>query len=176
MEHNGRNPDELRIVTACGPIVASSEAEAQERAAEISERIPTEAAIVNMSAHWNVDLSRLPPETRLSELGDVEGTRGMVELYRADGDPTLAVVARQYLNMASQDAFVGTPAKVADTLQWLFEDGRIDGFQFSPQWYAPDYYRTIVDLLIPELQRRGLVRTNYSGRTLRQHLAQNTPN
>lgn len=176
MEQQGRDPSGLQIISACGPIVAPSQAQADERATEITERIPTEAAIATMSGHWNVDLSRLPPETRLSELGDVEGTRGMVELYRADGDPTLAEVARQYLNMASQEAFVGTPAKVADTLQWLFEDGRIDGFQFSPQWYAPDYYRDIVDLLIPELQRRGLTRTSYTGRTLRQHLAQNTPN
>jgi len=83
-------------------------------------------------------------------------------------------VASEYLNMAGQDAFVGTPAKVADTLEWLFEDGQVDGFQLSPQWYAPDYYRDIVDLLIPELQARGLVRTEYSGSTLRDTLAQNT--
>jgi FMN-dependent oxidoreductase (nitrilotriacetate monooxygenase family) len=174
MERYNRDPADLRIITACGPVVAASEAEAQERAAEISERIPVEAAIANMSGHWNIDLTRLPPDTRLSELGEVDGTRGMVELYKANGDPTLAEVASEYLNMAGQDAFVGTPAKVADTLEWLFEDGQVDGFQLSPQWYAPDYYRDIVDLLIPELQARGLVRTEYSGSTLRDTLAQNT--
>ncbi len=172
MEANGRDPATLQIITACGPIVAPSEAEAAERAAEISERIPPEAAIANMSAHWNVDLKAYHPDTPISALGDVDGTRGMVELYRDRGDPTLAEVAGEYLNMASQDEFVGTPAKVADTLQWLFEDGQIDGFQLSPQWYAPDYYRSIVDLLVPELQRRGLTRIGYTGTTLRDHLAQ----
>lgn len=175
MAAHGRDPARLQIIAACGPVVAASEAEARERAAEISERIPVEATIANMSGHWNVDLTRYPPETRLSELGDVGGTRGMVEFYREQGDPTIAEVARTYLNMSSQDGFVGTPAKVADTLQWMFEDGRIDGFQLSPQWYAPDYYRDIVELLIPELQRRGLTRTEYRGTTLRDLLAQDTP-
>ena len=45
-----------------------------------------------------------------------------------------------------------------------------DGFQFAPTYYAPDYYRTIVDLLVPELQRRGRVRTGYTGGTLRENL------
>ncbi len=171
----GRDPASLQIISACGPIVAASEQEARERAAEISERIPIEAAIANMSGHWNLDLTKYPPGTRLSALGDVDGTRGMVEMYKADGDPTLAEVAKTYLNMAGQDPFIGTPAKVADTLQWLFEDGQIDGFQFSPQWYAPDYFRDIVDLLIPELRKRGLTRTAYRGSTLRDHLAQDAP-
>lgn len=173
MEAYGRDPSELKIITACGPIVAATEAEARDKADEISERIPAEAAIANMSGHWNVDLTQFPPDTRLSELGEVEGTRGMVEQYKADGDPTLAEVAKEYLNMASQDLFVGTPSRVADTLQWMFEEGQIDGFQISPQWYAPDYYRDIVDLLIPELQKRGLTRTHYrDGATLRQLLAE----
>lgn len=77
--------------------------------------------------------------------------------------------------MSGQDAFVGTPTEVADTLEWLFNEGQIDGFQFSPQWYATDYYRDIVELLIPELQRRSLVRTSYRGHTLRELLAQNIP-
>lgn len=175
MAANGRDPAKLQIISACGPVVARSEAEARDRAAEISDRIPVEATIANMSGHWNVDLTRYPPETTMSQLGEVGGTQGMVEFYRDQGDPTIAEVARSYLNMASQDAFIGTPAKVADTLQWLYEDGRIDGFQISPQWYAPDYYQDIVELLIPELQRRGLTRTEYRGATLRELLAQDTP-
>jgi alkanesulfonate monooxygenase SsuD/methylene tetrahydromethanopterin reductase-like flavin-dependent oxidoreductase (luciferase family) len=99
----------------------------------------------------------------------------MLEMYRDNGNPTLGEVAKQYLNMSGHDAFVGTATKVADTLEWLFREGQIDGFQFSPQWYAPDYYRDIVDVLVPELQRRGLTRTKYRGGTLRDMLAQDTP-
>ncbi len=173
MEAYGRDPRELKIITACGPVVARTESEARDKADEISERIPVEAAIANMSGHWNVDLRKFAPDTRVSELGEVDGTRGMVEMYKADGDPTLAEIAKQYLNMAGQDAFVGTAVQVADTLEWLFDEGQIDGFQLSPQWYAPDYYRDIVDLLIPELRKRGLTRSSYTdGATLRQLLAE----
>ncbi len=175
MVDQGRDPEQLKLITACGPIVAATESEARDRAAEITERIPVEAALANMSGHWNVDLTKFDPSTRLSELGEIEGTRGMLEMYRDNGNPTLGEVAKQYLNMSGQDAFVGTAVKVADTLESLFREGQIDGFQFSPQWYAPDYYRDIVDHLIPELQRRGLTRTNYRGGTLRDMLAQDTP-
>ena len=175
MERHGRDPSDLQVIVAWGPVVASTEGNAVTRAAEVSDRIPAEAAIATMSGHWNVDLRTYPPDTRISELGDVEGTRGMVEGYRDAGDPTLAEVAKSYLNMASQRPFVGTPAQVADTMQRLFEEGGVDGFQLSPQWYAPDYYRDIVDLLIPELQSRGLARTRYTGTTLRDHLTQTTP-
>ncbi len=175
MEAHGRDPGALKIITACGPVVALTRSEAQDRAAEISERIPIEAGLATMSSHFNIDLTGFDPDTRLSELGDVEGTRGMVELYKGSADPTLAEVAGQYLNMAAQDAFVGTPSDVADTLQGLFEDGLVDGFQLTPSYYAPDYYRDVAELLVPELQRRGLTRTAYRGDTLRETLAQATP-
>ena len=171
----GRDPELLQIINACGPVVAPTTSEANDKASEIAERIPAEAAISNMSAHWNVDLSEFAPDTRLSELGDVDGTRGMVEGFRDAGDPTLAEVARTYLNFSAQSGMVGTPATVADRLQELFEEGGVDGFQFSPQWYAPDYYRDLVALLIPELRRRGLVRSAYSGVSLADHLSQRSP-
>jgi alkanesulfonate monooxygenase SsuD/methylene tetrahydromethanopterin reductase-like flavin-dependent oxidoreductase (luciferase family) len=55
---------------------------------------------------------------------------------------------------------------VADVLQHLLEEGGGNGFQITPAWYAPDYYRDIVDLLVPELQKRGCFRKKYSGRNL----------
>lgn len=122
--------------------------------------IPVDATIANISGHWNVDLRR-PPDTRLSELGQIEGTRSVVEAYTADGDgPSLAEVASHYLNIAGQESFVGTPEKVAETFQRRFKEGAIDDSKPSPQWYAPDYFWDIVDLLIPELQRRGVTRTS----------------
>lgn len=76
-----------------------------------------------MSGHWNVDLTKFDASTRLSELGEIEGTRWMLEMYRDNGDPTLGDVAKQYLNMSGQDAFAGMAAKVADTLESLFREG-----------------------------------------------------
>lgn len=95
MQQHDRDPETLKIITACGPIVASTASEARDKAAEITERIPIEAALTTMSGHFNVDLTRFSGDTRLSEFGEIEGTRDMFEMYRDDGDPTLVEVAKQ---------------------------------------------------------------------------------
>jgi len=64
---------------------------------------------------------------------------------------------------------VGTPVQIADTLQEWFENEAADGFNILPPW-LPTGLNDFVDLVIPELQRRGLFRTAYEGRTLRENL------
>lgn len=64
---------------------------------------------------------------------------------------------------------VGSVEQVADQLQLWFENGAADGFNVLPP-YLPGSLDEIVDLLIPELQRRGLFRTEYEGHTLRENL------
>ncbi len=64
---------------------------------------------------------------------------------------------------------VGTPVQIADTLaEWFMNEGA-DGFNILPPW-LPTGLTDFVDLVIPELQRRGLFRTEYQGRTLRENL------
>jgi len=63
----------------------------------------------------------------------------------------------------------GTPAQVADTLEEWFTSGAADGFNILPP-YFPGAFADFVDLVVPELQRRGLFRRAYRGTTLRDHL------
>ena len=63
----------------------------------------------------------------------------------------------------------GTPQRIADTLEEWFVDGAADGFNILPP-YFPDGFADFVDLVVPELQRRGLFRYEYQGTTLRNHL------
>jgi alkanesulfonate monooxygenase len=66
-------------------------------------------------------------------------------------------------------AFVGTPASIADEMQaWIEEDGS-DGFNILFP-YLPAGLDDMVDRVVPELQRRGLFRTEYEGATLRENL------
>jgi alkanesulfonate monooxygenase len=65
---------------------------------------------------------------------------------------------------------VGTPTQIADQLQLWFENGAADGFNVLPP-VLPASLDDFVDLVIPELQRRGLFRTAYEGKTLRENLA-----
>jgi alkanesulfonate monooxygenase SsuD/methylene tetrahydromethanopterin reductase-like flavin-dependent oxidoreductase (luciferase family) len=64
---------------------------------------------------------------------------------------------------------IGTPADVADTMQAWFEQGAADGFIIQPP-YLPGSAEDFVDMVVPELQRRGLFRTAYEGDTLRANL------
>lgn len=169
----GRNPRQLRILWSASPIVAPTEPEARERQAEIADRIPLEASIAMMSGHLNVDLSELDPETRLSVIeNEVDGTRGMFDMWRRnDEDPTIAEAARRYgAGGLGRSALIGTPEQVADQMITLLREGGGHGFQLTPPYYAPDYYRDLVDLLIPELQRRGVYRTSYRRETLRERM------
>lgn len=167
----GRDPYSLKIVFTHGPIVAPTTEEATEIRAEVLARPGYEADVAALRSAAGFDVSQLPPETRLSEILDqVSGMRGPFEQAVANDDPTLAEFAARFRNMVADDRFVGTPSEVADQLEELMDFTDCDGFQFSPVYYAPDYFRTVVDHLIPELQRRGRVRTGYAGSTLRENL------
>lgn len=175
----GRDPKQLRVLWSASPIVAPTEAEARARHAEIAERIPIEAALAMMSGHLNVNLSALDPSTRLSEIEErVDGTKGMFAMWQRSGaDPTIAEAARRYGSGGlGRNTLIGTPVQVADEMIELLAEGGGHGFQLTPSFYAPDYYRDIVELLVPELQRRGVFRTSYGpGETLRARMGGGLP-
>ena len=166
-----RDPYGLKIVFTHGPILAATTDEAQALQGEILARPGYDADISAIRAAAGFDMSDLPPDTRLSEIIDkVTGMRGPFEQAVARDDPTVADFARNFRNLAADTRFVGTPTDVADELEVLMDTTDADGFQFAPTFYAPDYFNMIVDQLVPELQRRGRVRTGYAGPTLRSNL------
>jgi alkanesulfonate monooxygenase SsuD/methylene tetrahydromethanopterin reductase-like flavin-dependent oxidoreductase (luciferase family) len=65
--------------------------------------------------------------------------------------------------------FVGTPAMIADHMQDMFESQACDGFIVTPK-LSPSSYVTFVQSVVPELQRRGIYRKDYTGKTFREHL------
>jgi alkanesulfonate monooxygenase len=69
---------------------------------------------------------------------------------------------------------VGTPEQIADQMEIWFRNGGADGFNVMPP-YLPGGLEEFVDHVIPELQRRGLFRTEYEGRTLRENLGLQRP-
>ena len=169
--NNGRDPYELKIVFTHGPMVAADPADAQAIQAEVLGRPGQDNDIAALRSTAGFDVEALPPETRISELLDkVTGMRGPFETAAAGDDPTLAEFAKRFRNMAADSRFVGTPSEVADELEALMDATDADGFQFAPTFYAPDYFAMVVDQLVPELQRRGRMRTGYRGPTLRSNL------
>ncbi|MEM7272517.1 MAG: NtaA/DmoA family FMN-dependent monooxygenase [Actinomycetota bacterium] len=168
---NGRDPYDLKIVFTHGPIVATTDVEAEAIQAEILARPGYDADIAAIRSAAGFDLRTVDPDTPLSEILDrVTGMRGPFEAAVAADDPTVAQFAARFRNQAADSRFVGTPTSIADELEALMDATDADGFQFSPTYYPPDCFRAIVDLLVPELQRRGRVRSGYAGRTLRENL------
>jgi alkanesulfonate monooxygenase SsuD/methylene tetrahydromethanopterin reductase-like flavin-dependent oxidoreductase (luciferase family) len=69
---------------------------------------------------------------------------------------------------------VGTPGRIADEMEHWFTTGAADGFNVMPP-HLPVGLRDFVELVLPELRRRGLFRTEYQGRTLRENLGLSIP-
>jgi FMN-dependent oxidoreductase (nitrilotriacetate monooxygenase family) len=170
LDGEGRDPNKVPTYWAAQPIVADTNAEAQARSQEIRERIPIEASIAQMSAHWDLDLATYDLDLPTTDL-DIPGTRGLFEMYqKEDPNITLREIAKTYMSGSTKNPFVGTPAQVADAMVHILDEGGGNGFQMSPPYYAPHYYNDIVNLLVPELLARGLYRHSYAGSTLAAHV------
>ncbi|MBZ9989353.1 hypothetical protein LB572_19825 [Mesorhizobium sp. BH1-1-5] len=91
-------------------------------------------------------------------------------LYARDGAPvTIRDAAIIYAQGMGMPVLVGTPVDIADRLEEFMDDGGADGFMLIAT-YTPGCFEEFVDLVVPELQRRGRHRTEYPGTTLRENL------
>jgi hypothetical protein len=98
--------------------------------------------------------------------------RGMYDLavrLTRNGNLTLRDIGRLYAEGILLPHVVGTPVQIADQLEASFRNGEADGFIISPA-YLPGAFEEFVQSVVPELQRRGLFRKEYTGATLRDNL------
>lgn len=167
----GRAPGSLKLMQGIGVVVAETEAEAALKLARYKEYASVEGALALFGGWTGVDLSGYRPE---DELGAFESNqmRHLASFF-GDIDPnrrwTFADMC-DYMKLTSVCPVIcGTPTRVADELERWMEEGRVDGFNLLPV-DQPGTLRDFVDLVVPELQRRGRMRTEYpQGRvTLRQ--------
>jgi alkanesulfonate monooxygenase SsuD/methylene tetrahydromethanopterin reductase-like flavin-dependent oxidoreductase (luciferase family) len=156
--------------------VAESERQAQEKERQYLDSIPPEAGLIELSSMYGLDFSRVRQETRLADLADevkAQNTHlGSFEEILKTTDPGLTVgeFGRKYMTERILVA-AGTPKMIADRLEQLhFETGANGGFMLARGFSAPGNLQEFVDLVVPELQRRGLAKKKYSGATLRDSL------
>jgi len=172
MEDIGRDPDSCKILYGMQPIVGESEAEAVEKQAFHNELVPEEGGMAILSAHLNFDMSKLPPDTEMASRTEPELQRMKPRYTKPEGGSfTAREIATRHGQSVSLPQFVGTPKSVADQMEAFVEEVGGDGFMISPI-YCPGAIEEFVDLVVPELQRRGIFRTDYSGTTQRDHLLQ----
>jgi FMN-dependent oxidoreductase (nitrilotriacetate monooxygenase family) len=170
----GRDPErELRILIGVFPFVGRTQAEAEEERARLQALIDPQVARSLLEGQLGgVDLSAHPLDGPLPPLPQTNAGRSrrdlLVELARREGW-SIDELARHVAGGRGHLELVGTGAWIADELEAWATAGAADGFVvMAPR--LPGGLERFVDLVVPELQRRGLFRTAYTGRTLRDHL------
>ena len=172
MSDLGRDPDDCRILFGIQPIIGSTPDEAREKQEEHNALVPVEGGMAILSAHLDFDLARLPPDAIMAERTEPELERFRTRYHQSDGTPmTVAEVATRHGRSVGIPQVVGTPADVADQMEAFIDEVGGDGFMLSAI-HSPGAIEEFVDLVVPELQRRGLFRTEYKGRTQREILRQ----
>jgi alkanesulfonate monooxygenase SsuD/methylene tetrahydromethanopterin reductase-like flavin-dependent oxidoreductase (luciferase family) len=154
------------------PIIGASRAEAEDRQAEHNALVPLEGGLTILSGHLDFDLSTLPLDTIMAHRTEPKLQRMQTRYRTMTGELlTLRQVAQNHGQSVGLPQMVGTPTDVADQLEAYFDAVGGDGFMLSPI-YSPGAIEEFVDLVVPELQRRGRFRRAYTGTTQRDHLNQ----
>jgi FMN-dependent oxidoreductase (nitrilotriacetate monooxygenase family) len=169
MRTRGRAASECAILPAVTVVLGETESIARERADYLNSLIDPELTLASSSSNLGADLTKLDSGQSLADLQGNQGMRGsqdvMEQVMKAEGLSFKEVVAKG----REGREMVGTPVMIADRLQAIFESGVCDGFVLTPTMF-PGMFEQFCRGVVPELQRRGLFRTEYSGRTLRENI------
>ena len=186
----GRSPEDLKIIPAAVAILGDDEADAAERARQIHlDQVSPQGAIAFLEQVWGRDLSDVDPDGPLPLFDpDVDGTetitRGRV---RHTKDPV--EVATQWRELAeakhlsireliievtARSTFLGNARQVAAQIDHAVQEDAADGYILVPH-LTPHGLDEFIDTVVPELQDRGVFRTEYEHDTLRGHLGLGPP-
>jgi FMN-dependent oxidoreductase (nitrilotriacetate monooxygenase family) len=171
MDKLGRPREHLKILPGAFVVVGETLAGAQEKRALLDSLVHYDSGIASLSIALGHDASGFDPDGPLPEIPESNASK-------SGRERVLALAAREGLTVRqlagrlggySGLAMVGTPAMIADQMEeWLLEAG-CDGFNVMFP-YLPGGLDDFVDQVVPELQRRGLFRREYEGKTLRENL------
>ena len=176
-ERLGRRPEHVKILPGISPFIAGTETEAKALEQEFNElTVPAyglrqlERLTGTPVVHLDLD-APVPPEL-FTDAGDVTDNRrsrlqvvaGIVQRER----PTLRRLLHRLAGARGHRVVAGTPEQIADTVEEWFTSGAADGFNVMPPYY-PGGLEVFVETVVPILRERGLFRTEYQGRTLRDH-------
>lgn len=169
----GRSPDHLKIMPGIFPVVGRTPAEARDKYDELQALIDPAVGLHLLGQMiGGIDLSGYPLDGPVPELPETNGGKSRQKLLLAKAAREGLTIRQLYLSIAGARGhwtLVGTATEIADELEAWFRGGGADGFNVMPP-YLPGGLDDFAELVVPELQRRGLFRTDYEGRTLRENL------
>ncbi|MDP9898795.1 LLM class flavin-dependent oxidoreductase [Variovorax ginsengisoli] len=171
MRRLGRDPDHLKILPGAFVVVGDTVEEAHAIRTRLDSLVHYDSAIASLSIALGHDASLFDPDGPLPEIPPTNASQSsrerVIDLALREG-LTVRQLAQRLGGYGGQ-AFVGTAQTIADEMQeWLETEG-CDGFNVMFPW-LPGGLDDFVDKVVPELQRRGIFRTAYEGRTLRENL------
>jgi len=167
----GREPQAVKRIYGVQTVVGQTRAEAEEKYQRIRECIPLEGALAWISGHFGLDFSRFSLDDIVQNI-EVPGIQGLFEsiIYAKGGAPvTVREAALIYAEGMGMPRLVGTAQDIADQLEVFMDAGGADGFMLAAT-HTPGCFEEFVDFVVPELQKRGRLRTRYGGATLRENL------
>ncbi|MFT9387504.1 LLM class flavin-dependent oxidoreductase [Acetobacter sp.] len=172
----GRDPDKIKVLPGITPIVGATDQEAVDFRERMRNLIPEDLAITHLMPHSgglnfrDYDLNGPMPD--LPETNNGKSHRAAIMALARHGNLSILETARFFAE-GSYMKMVGSPATIADTMQeWLDADA-CDGFLAVPTHF-PRGVADFTNLVVPELQRRGIFRKEYSGRNFRENLGVET--
>lgn len=168
----GRAPDQLTVLPGVMPIIGHTEAEAKAKLSKLQSFLSPSNALTLVSHRIGYDVSGHSLDGPVPEPPPGQGSMAFSRvLFEAARREKMTLRDLYNLTAAARGHWVlcGTPKRIADTMEEWFVEGAADGFNVLPP-YFPGAFDDFVDLVVPELQRRGLFRHEYEGTTLRDHL------
>ncbi|MGG4482299.1 LLM class flavin-dependent oxidoreductase [Paenibacillus illinoisensis] len=173
----GRQAEDILIFPGIGPIVGRTAEEAEQKYQEIAGLVSIDHALNYLGRYFDhYDFSQYPLDAPFPEIGDVgsnsfRSTTDKIKQQAREEGLTLRQVALRA--STPRTSFIGTPDQIADQIQEWFEGEAADGFNIRT--VVPNGLADFVDLVVPVLQERGLFRTEYEHKTLRENLGLKIP-
>jgi N-acetyl-S-(2-succino)cysteine monooxygenase len=176
MAKYGRSPDHLVIMPGLNPIVGRTRHEAEEKHRYLQSLIHPDVGLELLSnALADFDLRPYDLDGPLPEAAFSVTPKGSTTSFRnvlswaKEENLTIRQLYQRFAGARGQRTVIGTAADIVDQMQEWFVSRGVDGFLIQPS-HLPGGLQDFIDLVIPELQERGLFRTEYNGTTLRDHL------
>jgi alkanesulfonate monooxygenase SsuD/methylene tetrahydromethanopterin reductase-like flavin-dependent oxidoreductase (luciferase family) len=173
----GRSPDQLRLLPGLAVIAAPTETEAKDKAAYYRELLLTDDIIRYLLGEQsgldfhNIDLDGPLPAL---DTTDPAANVPLIEKWQQQAQAQKLTVRQVADLIMPRTPLAGSPVQIADHFQHWHTGGASDGFLLTPTLF-PNDLDNFVDLVVPELQNRGLFRTEYTGATLRENLGVERP-
>jgi FMN-dependent oxidoreductase (nitrilotriacetate monooxygenase family) len=167
----GRDADDVLIYAQALVVTGVTEQQARAKYADYRSHIDIEAALALLSGWTGVDFSRYDPEAPIEYMENDAGRTALASFSKADPKRKWSVrEAAEFIGLGGRGpVLVGAATQVADELEAWADGSGVDGFNLAYA-IAHETFSDVVELIVPELQRRGRYRSEYSAGTLREKL------